>query len=133
MQERHFTLEEARALLPRLIPMLEALREGARALAGLERQSASQRNARARTNGAIHHGAESGRPADVERAVRALEEQLAAIQALGVVVKDVDQGLIDFPSLREGRTVYLCYRLGEPTVAWWHEIAAGFAGRQPLE
>ena len=57
---------------------------------------------------------------------------MEAIHALGCELKHVDQGLIDFPALREGREVYLCWRLGEPTIGWWHDLDTGFAGRQPL-
>lgn len=52
---------------------------------------------------------------------------------LGVVLKGEADGLVDFPSMREGRVVFLCWKLGEPEVAHWHEIDAGFAGRQPVE
>ena len=54
------------------------------------------------------------------------------IHALGVEIKDLDRGLCDFPALREGRVVYLCWVFGEDDIEWWHDIEAGFAGRQPL-
>jgi len=57
---------------------------------------------------------------------------LEEIQDLGVVVKDLDTGLVDFPSVREGRDVLLCWRLGEDEVAFWHGYDDGFAGRQPI-
>jgi hypothetical protein len=49
------------------------------------------------------------------------------------LLKDLDTGLIDFPTLRDGREVYLCWQLGEPHIAWWHEIETGFSGRLPLD
>jgi hypothetical protein len=58
---------------------------------------------------------------------------LAQIEAWGIVVRDLDQGLCDFPHERDGRVVYLCWLFGEERIAWWHDIHAGFAGRQPLE
>ena len=58
---------------------------------------------------------------------------LAQIEAWGIVVRDLDQGLCDFPHLREGRVVYLCWLVGEERIAWWHDVHAGFAGRQPLD
>lgn len=77
------------------------------------------------------------RAAELEREVGALAAELESFQrelaALGVEFKDYTQGLVDFPALREGRIVYLCWRLGEPAVEFWHEIDAGYAGRQPLE
>jgi hypothetical protein len=52
---------------------------------------------------------------------------------MGVIVRDVRSGLIDFPSMREGRLINLCWRRGEPLeIRWWHEVSVGFAGRQPL-
>jgi hypothetical protein len=60
---------------------------------------------------------------------RAVEE----LTALGIEIKSLETGLIDFPALRDGRVVLLCWRLGEARIAWWHEIDTGFAGRSPLE
>lgn len=124
-----FSVEEANALLPRLIPILTELRdrkadldETQRSLAGLT--PAMQANG---------HGAAASA---LERRLRdiatAITEGLRAIAAMGVEVKDLDHGLIDFPSLRAGRIVYLCWRLGEGPIAFWHELDTGFAGRRPL-
>jgi hypothetical protein len=65
--------------------------------------------------------------------VEALTEELGEIEQLGVSVKDVDIGLCDFLGQREGRDVWLCWQYGEKRVAFWHDLEAGFAGRQPLE
>jgi hypothetical protein len=77
------------------------------------------------------------RAAELEREVAALAAELEHFQrelaALGVEFKDYVQGLVDFPAQREGRTVYLCWRLGESAVEYWHEVDAGYAGRQPLD
>jgi hypothetical protein len=54
------------------------------------------------------------------------------LEAMDIVLRDADRGLVDFPSLRDGEEVYLCWQAGEPRVAWWHDPDAGFAGRQPL-
>ncbi|HET7037015.1 MAG TPA: DUF2203 domain-containing protein [Thermomicrobiaceae bacterium] len=128
--QKLFTLEEARALLPRLRELLTALqaerREMAEELRALERLTSAMR-----ANG---HAAEAARRekrlGSLTAAIRGGLQQLAA---LGVEVKDVDSGLVDFPSLREGRIVYLCWRLDEPTIAYWHELDTGFLGREPLE
>lgn len=61
-----------------------------------------------------------------------LEELIGRIQQMGVELKDINSGLLDFPSMRDGREVYLCWRYGEEEIRFWHEIDAGFAGRQPL-
>jgi hypothetical protein len=60
-------------------------------------------------------------------------EKISELEALGVQLKDLDRGLIDFPSLRDGRVVLLCWQLGEgDELEWWHDMDAGFAGRTPL-
>jgi hypothetical protein len=61
-----------------------------------------------------------------------VQQNVRAIDALGIEIKDINTGLIDFWSKRDGREVYLCWRYGEPCVEYWHDIDAGFAGRQPL-
>jgi hypothetical protein len=58
---------------------------------------------------------------------------IAKVQGMGIEVKDLAIGLIDFRSIREGREVYLCWKLGEEHVSYWHELDTGYAGRQPLE
>lgn len=70
--------------------------------------------------------------AELERGQEKMEEYVRELRQLGVEMKDPFTGLIDFPSLRNGRPVYLCWRLGEPAVEHWHELEAGFAGRQKL-
>jgi hypothetical protein len=62
-----------------------------------------------------------------------VENGVQAIQKLGVVVKDVNSGLVDFPALRKDREVFLCWQYDEPRVAFWHELDTGFAGRQPID
>lgn len=71
--------------------------------------------------------------AELERDQEKMEEYIRELAQLGVELKDPFAGLIDFPSLRNGRPVYLCWHLGEPEVAHWHELEAGFAGRQKLK
>jgi hypothetical protein len=81
--------------------------------------------------------ASDGRAAELEREAEQLAREVdgfvAELGSLGIEVKDYAQGLIDFPAEREGRPVYLCWRLGEPAVRFWHEVDAGFAGRRPLD
>ena len=67
-----------------------------------------------------------------EKVERELWRIAQEILGLGVEIKDLDQWLIDFPSQRDGRVVYLCWRRGEENIEWWHDMDAGFAGRQPL-
>jgi hypothetical protein len=62
-----------------------------------------------------------------------LEELVRRIQEMDVLIKDINLGLLDFPALKDGREVYLCWQYGEGEIAFWHEVEAGFAGRQPIE
>ena len=62
-----------------------------------------------------------------------LDDYVHQIQDMGVIIKDLDTGLLDFPALRNRHEVYLCWKFGEESVLFWHEIDDGFAGRQPLE
>ncbi len=70
--------------------------------------------------------------AELDRGQQKMEEYVRELSQLGVELKEYFIGLVDFPSLMDGRPVYLCWRLGEPEVAHWHELDAGFAGRQKL-
>jgi len=69
---------------------------------------------------------------EAQLAAAEIEGFLAELDALGVQCKSPDVGLVDFPTEHDGRTVYLCWRLGEPSVQYWHEVDAGYAGRRPL-
>jgi len=62
-----------------------------------------------------------------------LDALVHRIQGTGALLKDINMGLLDFPALREGREVYLCWQYGESDIAYWHEVEAGYAGRQPIE
>lgn len=68
----------------------------------------------------------------LERDALQLQGYIDELRQLGVEPKSASEGLVDFPALVEGRLVYLCWKHGEPAVAWWHELDSGFAGRQPL-
>jgi hypothetical protein len=129
-ERRYFTVEEARALVPRLRGLLIALQAEKRELdqlLGELRRLAPL----AFLNG---HGAQLERIEQrVAELTRSIREKVRVIHQLGVEVKDLDMGIVDFPSLRDGREVYLCWRVDEPTVAYWHDLDAGFRGRQPLE
>jgi hypothetical protein len=69
----------------------------------------------------------------MEQAAEAVEQGVARLHALGVLVKDLDSGLVDFPALRGEEEVLLCWQVGEPEVAYWHGLEEGFAGRKPLD
>jgi hypothetical protein len=126
---RLFTHEEATALLPELRPRLHNLAAMKRRLDDVQREfNAIQQHAR--SNGHATRAQELS--TELETLVHDLNASVAAIHALGIDVKDPDSGLVDFPSEREGRVVYLCWRMDEPAIVAWHELDGGFMGRQPL-
>jgi len=121
---RHYTLEEARALLPWLRRRLAEMRDARSKLSNAEGKRALA--ALAPGNGGGHAGTAAGDAFLVlQRAVGALEER-------EIVLRDLDRGLVDFPALREEREIYLCWVHGENDIGFWHELDAGYAGRQPL-
>jgi hypothetical protein len=122
---RHFTVEEANGLIDQLEPMLRKLREARDQLTDAEAHAALGEAAPG--NG----GGIEGR--HVGEAFLQVRRILVSIQEAGIVVRDIDRGLVDFPAILDGEEVYLCWELGEQEVGWWHEIEAGFGGRQPLE
>lgn len=126
---RTFTLQEATALLPRLTELLTEMGETKHALDGL-REELAQMSRVAQGNGRLQEVRRRQRVAR-ETAER-LNKLLGEVQQLGCELKGLDEGLVDFPTERDGRTVYLCWKLGEERIAYWHELDSGFAGRQPL-
>ena len=129
---KYFTLEEASALLPTIRPILEQI---ITLRARLERTERDLVNLhwKARTNGHAEYSGSFGAGQSARSELMAeINAELVKIHDLGVELKDPAVGLIDFPSLREGRVVYLCWRLGEAAIEYWHETDTGFAGRQPL-
>ena len=129
---KYFTLDEASALLPTVRPILEEIISLRARLERTERDLVSL-HWKARTNGHAEYQGSFGEGQSARTALMAeINAQLVKLHELGVELKDPAIGLIDFPSLREGRVVYLCWRLGEPSIDYWHELDAGFAGRQPL-
>ncbi|HKA26197.1 MAG TPA: DUF2203 domain-containing protein [Gaiellaceae bacterium] len=133
MADRYFTPEEANALLPTVRPIVEEMVAHRRALA-----VATVRHAR--IAGKIAGNGGGVRPHEVDTLQETLDAEAAevarcatALQELGLLVKDLDEGLVDFPALRDDEEVLLCWRLGEEEVAYWHSLADGFAGRKPLK
>ena len=122
-----FTIEEANSLLPSVRTIVTSIQKSHRRVASF--------NAKARH---AAEGAESGGGGMPEgetyaRLLVDLSTHTEKLESLGIQIKDYRQGLIDFPSMREGRVVLLCWKADEgDQVEWWHDVEAGFAGRQPL-
>jgi hypothetical protein len=125
VHERHFTLEEANELLPQLTALLTRLREAKYELTDAEAHEALSEAAP--TNG----GGEQGRQVGV--AFLEVRQLLETVERAGIVLRDIDRGLVDFPALMDDREVYLCWELGEDEVAFWHDLEGGYGGREPLD
>jgi hypothetical protein len=123
--ERHYSLEEASALLPRVTELLATLRRARDRLGDAEARAALEEAGQA--NG----GGEPGKV--VSEGFLELREAMLELREREIVLRDLDRGLVDFPSLRDGDEVYLCWEEGEPAIAFWHDPEAGFGGRQPLD
>jgi hypothetical protein len=128
--DKIFTLDEALALLPAVRTMLLEIQQRKH---DLEERSARLDGLLASTTGNGHHATDvAAMRLEMQTRANDLQRLMGELDATGVVLKGIDEGLLDFPSMREGRVVYLCWKMGEDTIAWWHETNTGFSGRQPL-
>ncbi len=120
-----FTLQEANALIPQINQLLEELIEMRQQIVATGPNLESVLR---------HAGGNGGNKASGEYVLllQRFNTALGMLQDLGCELKDLDQGLIDFPSYREGQLVFLCWKRGEPRISFWHDLESGFAGRQPL-
>ena len=132
MAQRYFTLSEANELLQQVRPLAESLVEHRRGM----REAAERRarlTARIAGNGGDLDPQEPGElDEEFERESQAVAQAAAGLQRLGVLVKDLDTGLVDFPARHNGEDVLFCWQLGEDEIAYWHGVDEGFAGRKPL-
>lgn len=126
MQARYYTLAEARAVLPEVKRWMAQIQEARRAILRLQ-PDALPALQQAAANGGCKAAGEL-----YVHGVR-LEQGVKGILALGITIKDLERGLVDFLGTRGGREVFLCWRHGEEDIAYWHEINAGFAGRHPVD
>jgi hypothetical protein len=127
----YFTREEAEALLPAIIPVLEQIREQRETMLQAETEL-SELHMQSMSNGHHLHDRIAGLQHTLEKLIESLQGLARQLDGFGCVLKDPDTGLIDFLSKRGGRDIYLCWRLGEERILYWHYINTGFAGRQPL-
>jgi hypothetical protein len=133
MAPRYFTPDEANAALDELRPLAERMVARRKQLVAAQ-ESRATLGAQVGTNGGDLTPADFVEAdAELERTATELAEAVEQIQALGVLIKDLDQGLLDFPARLGDEEVLLCWRLGEDRVAFYHGIEEGFAGRKPLE
>ena len=122
-----FTVQEANALLPDVRTIVGKIQRAHRQLSHYREDAKKAAEAAERGGGGFPDGVAYA------AVLTDLTVQLSELEALGVQLKDFERGLVDFPSLREGRVVLLCWQLGEgDELEWWHDVDAGFAGRTPL-
>ena len=129
-----FTLEEAQSLLPLLESLLKRAIEGKRAAEETEARIAELGRKIYLAGGMRVNVAEAGKQrAELTAHLERVRESIAEIDAIGVQVKDVDTGLLDFPCRVDEEVVLLCWRMGETAIEHWHTIEDGFKGRRPLD
>ncbi|HLM37577.1 MAG TPA: DUF2203 domain-containing protein [Gaiellaceae bacterium] len=133
MAQRYFTAEEANELLPEVRAAAERLVEHRRAAVAVTVKRARLVSRIAGNGGDFDPREPRELQEELERETDAAAEALVRLDRIGVIVKDADRGLVDFPALREGgEEVLLCWQVGEDEVAYWHGLEEGFAGRKPL-
>jgi len=123
---RYFTLQEANETLVTIRPLMDEVQTIRQKILAKQPEAwpAIEKSAGNGGNRAL-----SNMIQDFEK----LDALVHLIQDTGVLIKDINIGLLDFPALRDGREVYLCWQYGEGEIAFWHEVEAGFAGRQPID
>jgi hypothetical protein len=124
MAETFYSVDEANALIPKLKPLLERVRKTQEELAK-DKTVAAVREKAAQNGGGL-----PGR--QLSTLTKTLDADLHQLEEWGITLRDPTIGLIDFLHKREGETVFLCWKLGEPRVEWWHPLETGIAGRQRL-
>jgi hypothetical protein len=131
---RTFTVREAQSMLPILESLLRKSIES-KALIEQVDQEFNELSERIFLNGGtlVNVRACMARKAQRERAIQIAKDTLSEINAIGVQVKDLDIGLLDFPCRVDGEIVLLCWRMGEPTISHWHGTEEGYAGRRPID
>ncbi len=134
MSDRTFTLDEAQSLLPVLESLLRTAIHGKKVMEEVEAEMQAL-NHRIFLNGGTHVDvvAVARRKAERAKAEQRAKDALAEIDSIGVQVKDLDIGLLDFPCEVEGQVVLLCWKTGEKSITHYHSIEEGFAGRKPID
>ena len=130
--ERTFTLDEANAAVEQLRPTVERMVEHGRKLVAAQRRQAVLLTRIAGDGGDLQPSDLREVAAEIQAEADAIAACAELVNAAGAQIKSLDEGLLDFPSLREGERVLLCWKLGEDEIAYWHGVDEGFAGRKPV-
>jgi hypothetical protein len=134
MADRTFTLQEAQTLLPVLESLLRTAIDGKKFIESVDNEFQELAHRVFLSGGLFINIVQlARRKAERERTIQRVKDAVAEIDAIGVQVKDLEIGLLDFPCHVEGRTVLLCWKLGEKGITHWHGVSEGFAGRKPID
>ncbi len=134
MGTKHFSRHEAEELLPKIEGFLVEAQDQKKKLDALREELAIAAARVMALGGSIPPFAELAKKKETsERVAAEIAERIATIQQTGCIVKDLEEGLVDFPSIIEGQEALLCWKLGEKRIGWWHGLEEGFAGRKPLD
>jgi hypothetical protein len=133
-KKKTFTFEEASTLLPVLRALLKRAMEGKQLIEAVEKEFEDLRHRILLSGGLmLDIPVVARRRAERDKALQEIKDALAEIEAIGVQVKDLDIGLLDFPCVVEDETVLLCWKYGEEKIAFWHGLEEGFRGRKPID
>jgi hypothetical protein len=134
MSDRTFTLQEAQTLLPVLESLLCTAIDGKKLIEAVDAEFQELAHRVFLAGGLLVNIVQvARRKAEREKTIQRVKDAMAEIDAIGVQVKDLDIGLLDFPCMVDGRTVLLCWKLGEKEITHWHGVSEGFAGRKPID
>ena len=130
-----FTLEEANQMLPKVHERLLGLRAQREKIRKVDQQKAVEELCWLQEDGTVSPKAKQQAgllEESLDKEVKLFEQQLEQLALLGVELKDLDDGLVDFYAVREDKLVYLCWKEGEDQIRHWHDLESGFAGRRPM-
>src|SRR5947209_10626982 len=132
-KQKTFTLQEAQRLLPVLQALLKRAMDGKKLIEAVQKELQDLKHRILLSGGLmVDVPAVAHRRAEQDKAVQSIKDVLAEIEAIGVQVKDLDIGLLDFPCMVEDEIVLLCWKYGEDKVGFWHGMEEGFRGRKPI-
>ena len=133
-KQKTFTFEQATKLLPVLRALLKRAMEGKQLIEAVENELQDLRHRILLSGGlSVDIPAVAHRRAERDKALQEIKDALAEIEAIGVQVKDLDIGLLDFPCVVEDEIVLLCWKYGEEKIGFWHGLEEGFRGRKPID
>jgi len=133
-KEKQFTIEDAEALIPQLEVIMTSIMDNKRSAAELAEELAKlQREARRNEGKGVDPSHLMNKQTEIDFLVQIISEGLEALEELGGMPKDLDMGLVDFPATIDGESVLLCWRYGEKSIDYYHNLSDGFAGRKPVK